>query len=163
MKVFGITGWKNTGKTGLVERLVTELSARGYTVSTIKHAHHSFDVDHEGRDSYRHREAGAREVLLSSGNRWAIMHELRGAPEVPLAELLRKMSPVDLVLVEGFKAEGHEKLECHRAEAGKEVLAKEDASIVAVASDVSLDVGQPVFDLNDTAEIADFVAQKVGL
>ena len=163
MKVFGITGWKNTGKTGLVERLVTELSARGYTVSTIKHAHHSFDVDHEGRDSYRHREAGAREVLLSSGNRWAIMHELQGAPEVPLAELLRKMSPVDLVLVEGFKAEGHEKLECHRAEAGKEVLAKEDASIVAVASDVSLDVGQPVFDLNDTAEIADFVAQKVGL
>ena len=163
MKVFGITGWKNTGKTGLVERLVTELSARGYTVSTIKHAHHSFDVDHEGRDSYRHREAGAREVLLSSGNRWAIMHELRGAPEVPLAELLRKMSPVDLVLVEGFKAEGHEKLECHRAEAGKEVLAKEDAYIVAVASDVSLDVGQPVFDLNDTEEIADFVAQKVGL
>jgi molybdopterin-guanine dinucleotide biosynthesis protein MobB len=163
VKVFGITGWKNTGKTGLVERLVTELSARGYTVSTIKHAHHSFDVDHEGRDSYRHREAGAREVLLSSGNRWAIMHELQGAPEVPLAELLRKMSPVDLVLVEGFKAEGHEKLECHRAEAGKEVLAKEDASIVAVASDVSLDVGQPVFDLNDTAEIADFVAQKVGL
>lgn len=163
MKVFGITGWKNTGKTGLVERLVTELSARGFTVSTIKHAHHSFDVDHEGRDSYRHREAGAREVLLSSGNRWALMHELRGAPEVPLVELLTKLSPVDLVLVEGFKAEGHEKLECHRAEAGKPVLAMEDASIVAVASDVTLELQQPVFDLNDTNAIADFVVQQVGL
>lgn len=163
MKVFGITGWKNTGKTGLVERLVTELSARGFTVSTVKHAHHSFDVDHEGRDSYRHREAGAREVLLSSGNRWALMHELRGAPEVPLAELLTKLSPVDLVLVEGFKAEGHEKLECHRAEAGKTVLAKDDDTIVAVASDVALDVMQPVFDLNDTVAIGDFVVQQVGL
>ncbi len=163
MKVFGITGWKNTGKTGLVERLVTELSARGISVSTIKHAHHSFDVDHEGRDSYRHREAGAREVLLSSGNRWALMHELRGAPEVPLAELLAKLAPVDLVLIEGFKAEGHEKLECHRSEAGKAVLAAEDDTIVAVASDVALDVSQPVFDLNDTKAIANFVIKRVGL
>ncbi len=163
MKVFGITGWKNTGKTGLVERLVTELSARGFSVSTVKHAHHSFDVDHEGRDSYRHREAGAREVLLSSGNRWALMHELRGAPEVPLSELLTKLTPVDLVLVEGFKAEGHEKLECHRAEAGKAVLAHKDETIVAVASDVDLGVTQPVFDLNDTAAIADFVVKQVGL
>lgn len=163
MKVFGITGWKNTGKTGLVERLVTELSARGFSVSTVKHAHHSFDVDHEGRDSYRHREAGAREVLLSSGNRWALMHELRGAPEVPLSELLTKLTPVDLVLVEGFKAEGHEKLECHRAEAGKAVLAHKDETIVAVASDVTLELRQPVFDLNDTAAIADFVVKQVGL
>lgn len=163
MKVFGITGWKNTGKTGLVERLVIELSARGFSVSTVKHAHHSFDVDHEGRDSYRHREAGAREVLLSSGNRWALMHELRGAAEVPLAQLLTKLSPVDLVLVEGFKAEGHEKLECHRSEAGKAVLAREDQTIVAVASDVNLDLAQPVFDLNDTQGIADFVVQRVGL
>ncbi|MEJ6708839.1 MAG: molybdopterin-guanine dinucleotide biosynthesis protein B [Amylibacter sp.] len=163
MKVFGIIGWKNTGKTGLVERLVTEISARGFSVSTIKHAHHSFDVDHEGRDSYRHRSAGAREVLLSSGTRWALMHELRGAPEVPLAQLLPKLSPVDLVLVEGFKAEGHEKLECHRAEAGKAVLAKADATIIAVASDVALDIAQVVFDLNDTQKIADFILARVGL
>lgn len=163
MKVFGITGWKNTGKTGLVERLVTEISARGFSVSTVKHAHHSFDVDHEGRDSYRHRSAGAREVLLSSGTRWALMHELRGAPEVPLSDLLAKLSPVDLVLVEGFKAEGHKKLECHRAAAGKAVLAKDDATIVAVASDVELDVSQIVFDLNDTQKIADFILAQVGL
>ena len=163
MKVFGITGWKNTGKTGLVERLVVEVTARRLTVSTVKHAHHSFDVDHKGRDSYRHRAAGAREVLLSSGARWALMHELRGADEVPLAELLTKLSPVDLVLVEGFKAEGHEKLECHRAEAGKAIIAKEDDTIVAVASDVSLDLAQPVFDLNDTVGIADFVLKRVGL
>ena len=163
MKVFGITGWKNTGKTGLVERLVTELSSRGFSVSTVKHAHHSFDVDHEGRDSYRHREAGAREVFLSSGNRWALMHELRGASEVPLAELLTKLTPVDLVLVEGFKTEGHEKLECHRFAAGKAVIAREDDTIVAVASDVALDVEQPVFDLNDTQAITDFLLTRVGL
>jgi molybdopterin-guanine dinucleotide biosynthesis protein MobB len=163
VKIFGITGWKNTGKTGLVERLVSEITARGFVVSTVKHAHHSFDVDHEGRDSYRHREAGAREVLLSSGNRWALMHELKGAPELPLADLLAKLSPVDLVLVEGFKKEQHQKLECHRQEAGKTVLAKEDSSIVAVASDVDLDVTQPVFDLNDTKAIADFVLAHVGL
>lgn len=163
MKVFGITGWKNTGKTGLLERLVTELSARGFTVSTIKHAHHSFDVDHRGRDSYRHREAGAREVLLSSRTRWALMHELHGAPEVPLTELLTKLSPVDLVLVEGFKTEGHEKLECHRAEVGKVPLAEEDTTIVALASNVLLDAEQPVFDLNDTTAISDFVVKQVGL
>ena len=163
MKVFGITGWKNTGKTGLLERLVTELSARGFTVSTIKHAHHSFDVDHEGRDSYRHREAGAREVLLSSRTRWALMHELHGSPEVPLAELLTKLSPVDLVLVEGFKTEGHEKLECHRAEVGKMPLAEKDTTIVALASNVLLDSERPVFDLNDTTAISDFVVKQVGL
>lgn len=163
MRVFGITGWKNTGKTGLVERLVVELCARGISVSTVKHAHHSFDVDHEGRDSYRHRAAGAREVMLSSGARWALMHELRGDAEVPLADLLAKLSPVDLVLVEGFKAEGHQKLECHRAEAGKAVIAREDDTVVAVASDVPLEVDQPVFDLNDTDKIADFICVQVGL
>jgi molybdopterin-guanine dinucleotide biosynthesis protein MobB len=163
VKVFGITGWKNNGKTGLMERLVTEITGRGFLVSTIKHAHHTFDVDHEGRDSYRHRVAGAQEVLLSSGNRWALMHELRGAPEVPLAALLKKLSPVDLVLIEGFKAEGHAKLECHRAEAGKPVLARDDMTIVAVASDVALEVDQPVFDLDATVEIADFILAQVGL
>ena len=163
MKVFGITGWKNTGKTGLVERLVTELSFRGFTVSTIKHAHHSFDVDYQGRDSYRHREAGACEVLLSSGNRWALMHELRGADEMSLADLLTKLTPVDVVLVEGFKTEGHEKLECHRASTSTMVIGRADDTIVAIASDIELDVELPFFDLNDTKVIADFMLKRLGL
>lgn len=163
MKVFGITGWKNTGKTGLVERLVTELSFRGFTVSTIKHAHHSFDVDYQGRDSYRHREAGACEVLLSSGNRWALMHELRGADEMSLADLLSKLTPVDVVLVEGFKTEGHEKLECHRASTSTMVIGRADDTIIAIASDIELDVELPFFDLNDTKAIADFMLTRLGL
>lgn len=163
MKVFGITGWKNTGKTGLVERLVTELSFRGFTVSTIKHAHHSFDVDYQGRDSYRHREAGACEVLLSSGNRWALMHELRGADEMSLADLLSKLTPVDVVLVEGFKTEGHEKLECHRASTSTMVIGRADDTIIAIASDIELDVELPFFDLNDTKVIADFMLTRLGL
>ena len=163
MKVFGITGWKNTGKTGLVERLVTELSFRGFTVSTIKHAHHSFDVDYQGRDSYRHREAGACEVLLSSGNRWALMHELRGADEMSLADLLTKLTPVDVALVEGFKTEGHEKLECHRASTSTMVIGPADDTIVAIASDIELDVELPFFDLNETKAIADFMLTRLGL
>ncbi|MDG1234978.1 MAG: molybdopterin-guanine dinucleotide biosynthesis protein B [Amylibacter sp.] len=163
MKVFGITGWKNTGKTGLVERLVTELSFRGFTVSTIKHAHHSFDVDYQGRDSYRHREAGACEVLLSSGNRWALMHELRGADEMSLADLLSKLTPVDVVLVEGFKTEGHEKLECHRASTSTMVIGRADDTIIGIASDIELDVELPFFDLNDTKVIADFMLTRLGL
>ena len=163
MKVFGITGWKNTGKTGLVERLVTELSFRGFTVSTIKHAHHSFDVDYQGRDSYRHREAGACEVLLSSGNRWALMHELRGADEMSLADLLMKLTPVDVVLVEGFKTEGHEKLECHRASTSTMVIGRADDTIIGIASDIELDVELPFFDLNDTKVIADFMLKRLGL
>ena len=163
MKVFGITGWKNTGKTGLVERLVTELSFRGFTVSTIKHAHHSFDVDYQGRDSYRHREAGACEVLLSSGNRWALMHELRGADEMSLADLLMKLTPVDVVLVEGFKTEGHEKLECHRASTSTMVIGRADDTIIGIASDIELDVALPFFDLNDTKVIADFMLTRLGL
>jgi len=163
VKVFGITGWKNTGKTGLVERLVTELSFRGFTVSTIKHAHHSFDVDYQGRDSYRHREAGACEVLLSSGNRWALMHELRGADEMSLADLLTKLTPVDVVLVEGFKTEGHEKLECHRASTSTMVIGRADDTIIAIASDIELDVELPFFDLNETKAIADFMLTRLGL
>ena len=163
MKVFGITGWKNTGKTGLVERLVTELSFRGFTVSTIKHAHHSFDVDYQGRDSYRHREAGACEVLLSSGNRWALMHELRGADEMSLADLLSKLTPVDVVLVEGFKTEGHEKLECHRASTSTMVIGRADDTIIGIASDIELDVELQFFDLNDTKVIADFMLTRLGL
>ena len=163
MKVFGVTGWKNAGKTGLMERLVTEFTARGFTVSTVKHAHHSFDVDQPGRDSYRHRKAGAQEVLLASGQRFALMHELRGAAEPALADLLAKLSPVDLVLVEGYKREPHPKIEAFRAEAGHDLIAPGDARIVAVASDVPLDLDRPVFDLNDTGSIADFVQAEVGL
>ncbi len=163
MKVFGIVGWKNSGKTGLMERLVAEITARGFVVSTIKHAHHAFDVDQEGKDSYRHRAAGAQEVLLTSGTRWALMHELRQEHEATLDTLLAKLSPVDLVLVEGFKRDNHAKLECHRAETGKGLLAGEDGTIVAVGSNAQPEVTQPLFDLNDTKAIADFVIDYTGL
>lgn len=163
MKVFGIVGWKNSGKTGLMERVVAEATRRGFVVSTVKHAHHSFDVDHEGRDSHRHRVAGAQEVLLTSGNRWALMHELRGAPELDLQTLLGKLAPADLVLIEGFKRDDHAKLECHRAATGNGLIAKEDDTIVAVAADVVLDIGKPVFDLDDTLAVTDFILDYVGL
>lgn len=164
MKVYGITGWKNAGKTGLMERLVTEITARGLTVSTIKHAHHSTDVDQPGRDSYRHRAAGAREVLLSSPHRWALMHELRGEDEPPLEALLAKLSPVDLALVEGYKGESHHKIEAHRAATGKPLLAEGNTTIRAVASDhPQPGCALPVFDLEDTAAIADFILREVRL
>lgn len=163
MKVYGITGWKNSGKTGLVERLVTEIAARGLSVSTIKHAHHAFDVDQEGTDSWRHRHAGAREVLLASGRRFALMHELRGAPEPALSDLLARLAPVDLVLIEGYKREAHPKIEAHRAETGKALIGRDDATVRAVASDVPLDFDRPVFDLDDTQGIADFILGETGL
>lgn len=164
MRIYGVTGWKNTGKTGLTERLVAEIAGRGFTVSTVKHAHHSADIDHPGRDSYRHRQAGASEVIVASPLRWALMHELRGGAEPPLSDLLRHLSPVDLVLVEGYKTASHPKVECHRAEAGRGLLAPENPTIRAIASDSAhpgLDL--PVFDLNDTAAIADFILREVGL
>ena len=163
MNIFGVIGWKNSGKTGLMERLVTEITGRGFTVSTVKHAHHSFDIDHPGRDSYRHRDAGAREVLLTSGNRWALMHELRGEPEQKLEELLTKLSPVDLVLIEGFKRDNHKKIECHRAATRNGLIAADDDTVVAVASDEAVDIELPVFDLDDTVKIADFVLEQTGL
>lgn len=163
MNIFGVTGWKNAGKTGLVERLVTEITSRGFSVSTVKHAHHSFDVDHPGRDSYRHRAAGASEVILASGNRVAQMTELRGAPEPGLDQLLARLAPVDLVLVEGYKREAHPKVEAFRAETGNDLIAPGDPSIRAVASDTPLDLDRPVFDLDDTASIADFILSEVGL
>jgi len=163
VNIFGVIGWKNSGKTGLMERLVTEIIGRGFTVSTVKHAHHSFDIDHPGRDSYRHRDAGAREVLLTSGNRWALMHELRGEPEQKLEELLTKLSPVDLVLIEGFKRDKHSKIECHRAATQNGLIAAEDDSIVGVASDENVEIKLPLFDLDDTAKIADFVLEFTGL
>ncbi len=163
MNIFGVIGWKNSGKTGLMERLVTEITGRGFTVSTVKHAHHSFDIDHPGRDSYRHRDAGAREVLLTSGNRWALMHELRGEPEQKLEELLTKLSPVDLVLIEGFKRDNHKKIECHRAATHNGLIAADDDTVVAVASDEPVDIKLPVFDLDDTVKVADFVLEYTGL
>jgi len=159
MKVFGVTGWKNSGKTGLVERLVGEFISRGLSVSTVKHAHHTFDVDHPGRDSYRHRAAGAKEVLLVSKNRWAIMHELRDEDEPELSEILKKVEKVDLVIIEGFKRDRHPKIEAFRQETGTSARAREDESIVALAADRSLtDLKIPVFDLNHTSEIADFIS-----
>ena len=163
MKIFGVTGWKNSGKTGLMERLITEFTARGLTVSSIKHAHHSFDIDHPGRDSYRHRDAGARQVLLASRNRWALMHELRDEDEPSLGDLLKQLSPVDLVLIEGYKRDRHPKIEAHRKETGQPLIAPEDETIVAVASDTSVSVDRPVLDLNDTAAIANFIAQYLEL
>ena len=163
MNIFGIVGWKNAGKTGLMERLVTEITARGLRVSTVKHAHHSFDVDHPGKDSHRHRIAGATEVLLASRNRFALMHELRDAPEPPLAALLARLSRVDLVLVEGYKRDAHPKVEAHRAATGNPLIATGDPTIRAVASDTALVLDRPVFDLDDTVAIADFILSEVGL
>ncbi len=163
MKIYGVTGWKNAGKTGLMERLVTEITARGFSVSTVKHAHHSFDVDHPGRDSYRHREAGAREVLLSSRNRVALMQELRDQDEPSLDDLLKRLSPVDLLLIEGYKRDRHPKVEAHRQEPGYPLIAPDDPTIRAVASDTPLELDRPVFDLNDTKAIADFILGEVGL
>ncbi len=164
MRLYGVTGWKDTGKTGLMERLVTEFTGRGFSVSTVKHAHHATEIDQPGRDSYRHRQAGAREVLVASPVRWALMHELRGAPEPPLGELLARLSPVDLVLIEGYKRAPHSKIETHRAEAAHGLLAPENETIRAVASDVALSgLTVPVFELDDTAAIADFIAAELGL
>jgi molybdopterin-guanine dinucleotide biosynthesis protein MobB len=163
MKIFGVTGWKNSGKTGLMERLITEFTTRGLTVSSIKHAHHSFDIDHPGRDSYRHRDAGARQVLLASRNRWALMHELRDEDEPSLGDLLKQITPVDLVLIEGYKRDRHPKIEAHRKETGQPLIALEEETIVAVASDTSVAIDRPVLDLNDTESIADFIAQHLDL
>lgn len=164
MKVYGIVGWKNSGKTGLMERLVAEFVSRGLRVSTLKHAHHSFDVDQEGKDSHRHRVAGATEVLLVSRNRWALMHELREADEPSLDALLEKISPVDLVLVEGFKRDRHPKIEAHRAVTGNPLIATDDETVRAVASDSKASVpARPTFDLNDTRGIADFISGDLKL
>ena len=163
MKVWGVTGWKNAGKTGLVERLVAEFVGRGVSVSTLKHAHHGVDVDRPGTDSDRHRSAGATEVLLASGRRWALMHELREAGEPALEELLARMSRVDLILVEGWKRERHPKVEAYRHEAGNPLIAPDDPTIRVVASDVPLDIDRPVLPLNDTRGIANFIAGELGL
>ena len=163
MRIYGVTGWKNSGKTGLMERLVAGITARGFSVSTVKHAHHSFDVDHPGRDSYRHRDAGAREVVLASRNRVAVMSELRDAEEPKLADLLTRLAPVDLILIEGYKRDTHPKIEAHRKETGQPLIAPNDTTIRAVASDEPLDIDRPVFDLDDTDTIIEFILREVGL
>ena len=164
MRIFGITGRKNTGKTTLVEKLVAEIIARGFRVSTVKHAHHDTDVDHPGRDSHRHRMAGAEEVLLASARRWALMHELRGREEPELAEHLARLERVDLVLVEGFKQAAHPKIETLRAQIPGRPLAPDHPSIRAVASDQGdPGLGLPAFDLDDVPAIADFILRETGL
>jgi molybdopterin-guanine dinucleotide biosynthesis protein MobB len=164
MKLYGVTGWKNSGKTTLVERLVREIASRGLTVSTLKHAHHDFDIDQPGKDSHRHRAAGARQVLVSSRQRWALMSELRGAPEPALADLLARLDPVDLVLVEGWKRDRHPKIEARRTATAQDLIAVGDETVEAVASDVALPGATlPVFDLEDIPGIADFILGRVGL
>jgi molybdopterin-guanine dinucleotide biosynthesis protein B len=164
IKIFGIAGWSGSGKTTLMLALIPVLVGRGLSVSTMKHAHHDFDVDKPGKDSYEHRRAGAREVMVSSANRWALMHELRGGPEPTSAELIARMAPVDLLLIEGFKHEDHDKLEVYRPSTGRPPLHPEDPKVVAVASDAPID-DCPVarLDLNDVEAIADFVIAHCGL
>lgn len=164
MRLYGVVGWKNAGKTTLMEKLVAEIVGRGFSVSTVKHAHHSFDVDHEGKDSHRHRQAGAREVLVCSRQRWALMSETRDAPEPPLAELLARLAPVDLVLIEGYKRDRHPKVEAWRAETGAPMIAREDATVRAVATNAAVEgVAVPVLPLDDAAAVADFILSEVGL
>ena len=164
MKIFGLAGWSGSGKTTLVKRLLPELIGRGYSVSTVKHAHHNFDIDKPGKDSYEHRRAGATEVMVGSANRWALMHENRGGPEPSLDALVARMSPVDLLLVEGFKRDSHPKMEIHRPSVGKDLLCVDDSYIVAVASDERLpQVRVPVLDLDDVPTIADFILVHVEL
>lgn len=164
MKVLGVVGWGNSGKTGLILRLLPALAARGLRVSTLKHAHRDFDIDRPGKDSHSHRAAGAVEVLVSSARRWALVHELRDAPEPAPEALLARMAPVDLVLVEGFKRAGHDKIEVRRAAAAGPPLSPGDPTVVAIAADrPAPGAGRPVFDLDDTGAIADFIVDRCGL
>jgi molybdopterin-guanine dinucleotide biosynthesis protein B len=160
MKVIGIAGWSGAGKTTLLTRVIPLLTARGLRVSTVKHAHHAFDIDQPGKDSHTHRMSGATEVLISSANRYALMHELRGAPEMTLRALLERLSSVDLVLVEGFKRETHPKLEVFRAVVGKPPLHPDDPDIVAVASDGPVVARVPVVALDDSGAVADILIAK---
>jgi molybdopterin-guanine dinucleotide biosynthesis protein B len=154
MKVIGLAGWSGAGKTTLLKRVIPHLLNEGLRVSVIKHAHHEFDVDVPGKDSWVHRQSGATEVLVSSSRRWALMHELRGAAEPRLAELLKKMSPVDLVIVEGFKREPHRKIEVHRAANQKPLLFPDDPGVVGIATDTRVETRLPTAHLDDVAGVA---------
>ncbi|MBI5163463.1 MAG: molybdopterin-guanine dinucleotide biosynthesis protein B [Magnetospirillum sp.] len=163
MRIFGLAGWSGSGKTTLVTALLPRLTAGGLRVSTLKHSHHDVEVDRPGKDSHRHREAGATEVIVASTVRWALIRERRDAPEPTLDDLIARLAPVDLVLVEGFKSAPHPKLEVHRPSLGKAPLWPGDPAIVAVASDVALgDIGRPVFSLDDPAAIAAFILAETG-
>ncbi len=162
MRIFGLVGRSGAGKTTLIEKLVAELRRRGLSISTMKHAHHGFDMDRPGKDTWRHREAGAEEVLVVSGGRWALLHEIRDEPTPPLERLLAVMKPVDLVLIEGFHTHGHPTLEVHRPEAGHALMWRDGSDIVAVASNEPLaGIGVPVLDLDDVEAIADFVERRM--
>lgn len=157
MKIFGFAGWSGSGKTTLVEKLIPRFVKHGLRVSLIKHAHHNFDVDTPGKDSWRHRQAGASEILVTSSRRWVLMHELRGAQEPSFDEQVKHLSPCDLLLVEGFKFAPISKLEVWRQETGEALLHPNDPHIVAIASDVKVDTRLPQLDLNDDAAIARFI------
>ncbi len=164
MQVFGLVGWSGSGKTTLVTRLLPELISLGFRVSTMKHSHHGFDVDTPGKDSYRHRDAGATEVMVASARRWALMHELRGNPEQEVEDLIARMTPVDLLLIEGFKRHAHPKMEVHRPSLGKSLMAPNDPCIVAIASDAPLAGSTvPVLNLDDAAAIAHFIVGHCGM
>jgi molybdopterin-guanine dinucleotide biosynthesis adapter protein len=153
MKVIGLAGWSGAGKTTLLTRALPQLRAQGLRVSVIKHAHHDFDIDVPGKDSWRHREAGAEEVLVASGTRWALMHELRGRPAPTLSDLLGRMSPVDLVVIEGYRNDPHRKIEVHRAANGKPLLFPNDPAIAGIASDVDVETSLPVVHIDDIPAI----------
>lgn len=163
MKIYGVIGWKNSGKTSLMERLVANITALGFSVSTVKHVHHDVDLDQPGKDSHRHRIAGASEVVLASANRFALMREHRGAePELP--EVLARMAPVDLILIEGYKRDAHAKIEVYRKGTGHDLIQPGDPLVRAIATDSDLGpMPVAVLDLNDTQIIADFILREVGL
>jgi len=163
MKIFGFAGWSGSGKTTLIEQLIPRFVQQGLRVSLIKHAHHTFDVDHPGKDSHRHRQAGAAEILVTSSRRWVLMHELRGAHEPSFDEQVKRISPCDLLLVEGFKFAPIPKLEVWRAEPGEALLHPNDPHIVAVASDTKVETKLPLLDLNDVDGIAEFILKKLEL
>lgn len=163
-KVIGVAGFKNAGKTTLVEKLVAELTRRGFRISTVKHAHHSFDIDHEGRDSFRHRKAGATEVAVVSAQRWAIIHELRERPEPSLDAILAKMAPADLVIIEGYKRDSHPKIEVRNLALDHPELARSDPTVIAIAANGDV-AGEPVpvFDRDDVRSLSDFIIGKMDL
>jgi molybdopterin-guanine dinucleotide biosynthesis protein B len=163
MKVIGFAGWSGSGKTTLIEQLIPWFAAKGLRVSVVKHAHHRFDVDTPGKDSYRHRHAGASEVLITSSRRWVLMHELRGDVEPTLEEQLVQLSPCDLVLVEGFKQSGISKVEVYRPAQGEPMLAPNDPHVVAIATDAALNVKVPVLDLNNPPAVGEFVLKFLKL
>ena len=164
MKIFGFAGWSGSGKTTLVTRLIPELVARGVRVSTVKHAHHTFDIDQPGKDSYEHRAAGASEVMVTSASRWALMHEVRDGGEPTMDELVARMAPVDLLLIEGFKSYPHDKIEVYRASVGKALICNDEPHIVAVASDAPVpQANVPVLGLDNVSGIADFILERTGV